>query len=632
MFTRKALDCRKPSRSRSIDRRTSCTGNDADMKIPSTTRSLIQRLDLVSFDAVRCERMTTTIIEYCGRYSHQKLARPPAINQPDPFTEKECLKAARGQVTTGLGEELMVTRNQPLYINYLQHGTASWEEDNVYCQGATLPINGELHKEVLVYKSSQILITDVQLEFEAKQNELVDVTNRQELGYLCRPGVACRSGNAQYVYLKRPDLCVWRLIRTLEMEPINVAGSKHYVNRQHRLYLKEGDVEASPTGCPTLNVRRTQYKNMLMTDEDPSSLRNVEGNIIYDLEIRTAVEFSEFEITETAQRIVRANTQRLCTIALSNTALAEVRSPFSNDAIIRVRGDLLYELICTPVIVRFKLHEELSPTCFREAVIGRVGDEIVLLDTRNFVIHEVTDLAVTPCDDHFPEIIKSEEGKFISVHPVTRVEGIQAVTVQTVAGSQPVFSHEDNGLDLLYTDAEIIKYNNLLHFSRIHKLVAAKLTTNLCAHKCGMNIGREGPILDMSNVLPVGLPDLQTLLWDHLLDAGSVCGLLLFGLALIQSIMRGFKFIKSWLSCCKQTTPSNTTVEIHNEPAAVVHPPSLLEMREMGTQRLPVSYQESPPVVNQGPLPITMVPDPGIASQPRTEPRTVRRVQFADTN
>merc|ERR1711951_87139 len=92
------------------------------------------------------------------------------------------------------------------------------------------------------------------------------------------------------------------LIRTLEMEPINVAGSKHYVNRQHRLYLKEGDVEASPTGCPTLNVRRTQYKNMLMTDEDPSSLRNIEGNIIYDLEIRTAVEFSEFEITETAQK------------------------------------------------------------------------------------------------------------------------------------------------------------------------------------------------------------------------------------------------------------------------------------------------------------------------------------------
>ena len=253
---------------------------------------------------------------------------------------------------------------------------------------------------------------------------------------------------------------------------------------------------------------------MLITDDNPSLLRNIDGNIIYDLEIRTAIKFSEFEITEAAQKIVQANTKRFCTIALSNTALAEVRSPFSNDAIIRIRGDLLYELICKPVLVRFKLNEMLSPTCFWEAVIGHVGNEIVLLDTRSFVIHEVTDLAATPCpcSDHFPEIIKTEEGKFISVHPVTRIEEIQAITVQTIAGSQLVFSHEDNGLDLLYTDAEIIKYNNLLHFSRIHKLVAAKLTTNLCARKCGVNIGREGPILDMSNVLPVGLPDLQTLL------------------------------------------------------------------------------------------------------------------------
>ena len=257
---------------------------------------------------------------------------------------------------------------------------------------------------------------------------------------------------------------------------------------------------------------------------------------------------------------------------------------------------------------------------------------MVLLDTRNFVIHEVTDLAATPCDDHFPEIIKTEEGTFISIHPVTRVEGIQAINVQTIAGDQPVFSHEDNGLDLLYTDAEIIKYNNLLHFSRIHKLVAAKLTTNLCAHKCGVDIGREGPILDMSNVLPVGLPDLQTLLWDHLLDAGSVCGLLLFGLVVIQSSVRGFHLVKTWFNCCKKTTPSSPMVEIHNEPSTVVQPPTLLEMREIGSQRLPESHQESPPVIYRGPLPITMVPDPRVASHPSARTRTVKRVQFADTN
>ena len=204
--------------------------------------------------------------------------------------------------------------------------------------------------------------------------------------------------------------------------------------------------------------------------------------------------------------------------------------------------------------------------------------------------------------------------------------------MQPIAGSQPVFSHEDNGLDLLYTDAEVIKYNNLLHFSQIHKLVAAKLTTNLCAHKCGVNIGREGPILDMSNVLPVGLPDLQTLLWDHLLEAGSVCGLLLFGLAVIQGALRGFQLIKPWLGCCKQNTAGHTTVEIHNEPSTVVPPTTLLELREIDSQRLPGSYQEPPPVVHRAPLPITMESGARVASQTQTGSRTAKRVQFVSTN
>ena len=67
-----------------------------------------------------------------------KIVQPPRIDQPEAMSEKECHAAAGGQVTLSSGRKVLVTRNAPFYTQYLQHGTTTWAEGNLYCEGAVL--------------------------------------------------------------------------------------------------------------------------------------------------------------------------------------------------------------------------------------------------------------------------------------------------------------------------------------------------------------------------------------------------------------------------------------------------------------------------------------------------------------
>ena len=173
-----------------------------------------------------------------------------------------------------------------------------------------------------------------------------------------------------------------------------------------------------------------------------------------------------------------------------------------------------------------------------------------------------------------------------------------------------------------------MKYNNLLHFNRLHQLIAAKLTTNLCTHKCGMSIGQEGPLLGLSNLLPAELPNLKTIIWDYTLEAGSLCGLILFFLAILQGMWRGMKAIRPLCSCGRESS-TGTTVQIHNEAAAPAPPAEVVELREIYSEdRLPSSTSQTPTPRRALMPPSDVLHEP----QPVGPVRRQRRVSFVSAH
>ena len=570
IFHRKGLDCRRPTRARTFNRRDGC-GLPSAAQEGEIHVGVIQKLRVLNLPAIRCVRRASILVEYCGSYSHMKLVQPPRIDQPEVMSEQECHAAAGGQVALSAGKKVLISRNSPFYTQYLQHGSTTWTTGNLFCQGADLNINGELHSSILVYRSVYILVEDVQVEFSIAGGALVDVTNRQTLNYLCRPGVACASNEAMYIYDQRPNLCPLRHVRTVEARTLMHQGQEHFLSRSHRLFLKKGAVQAVPTGCPPATVFATQYEALLVSTGRVPNLPSVGGDVDLDLEIRTSIEFTEVEAIAMAREVLQDEQRSLCLLTLQSAVTGDIPSPFSPHAILRARGDVITELSCQEVRVEFRLHEMIRPECFRGAVIGRVHEEIVLLDTQTFTVHEVSELSLVSCEDHFPALLRTEEGEHVSVHPQVAVEKVTITAMDQLKGG-PLLKHVDNGQSLLYSDAEIVKYNNLLHFGRVHKLVAAQLTTNICPEggKCGMSLGKAGPILGMSNLIPMALPDFKELLLDHLMDVGSVCGLLVFLLLAIQYLVASCRMVRSCIHCSRPavTGSAGTVVEVHQAAAA----------------------------------------------------------------
>ena len=527
--------------------------------------TIIQKLASEMFKAVRCTRYSSTFLEYCGAYSHMKYAKTPKIMYPETMSEQECLTALQGHIRLENGQTRLITKNQPLYISYVSHGSVSWANKNVFCQGADITIGGETHSGMLVMKSTRVLVEDVDIE-RGRDDRLVDVTNRQQLGYMCRPGVACISNDATYIYTQEIQLCNLQVIRSVNCEVITNEQGVHFVNRKHKLYFREGSLESQSVECPSdFTLLRTQYTNLYITKDEVDHLPALGEDVDLDLELRTTIEYLEFEVIESARRIAAYNSNKLCSLQTHGVDLTSMLSPFSQNSVVRNQGDYLVEFACTPVQVEFKLHETLQPMCFRNGVIGRLGSELVLLDTSTFVVYDPHQFSSTSCEYHFPALIKTTQGEVISVHPTVRVEKINSVVVQ--ADSQlPVLQHEDSGKSLLYTDKEIIKYNNLIHFARIHQVISAKLVTNVCKSKCGVSLGVESPLLDMSNIMPVGLPDLKSLILDHLLDVGSVCGLFIALLLIMQAISKCWKIVT--IECpCRHKPSGQAVVEINTGTA-----------------------------------------------------------------
>ena len=203
-LTRQALDCRKPSRSRIIDRRKSCDSPDTMSKNMKKIE-LIQKLNTIPIEAVRCSHFVSTFWEYCGAYSHMKMAKTPDIQMPTTVSISQCTQAAKGHLKIG-NEDIFVTRNQPIYLKYLQHGSVDFQEGNVFCKGATIQLNGETHQNILVYKAEFILVEDVKLEYSPLTGNLADVTSRMQLSF-CKPGIPCLHREATYIYETTPNLC-----------------------------------------------------------------------------------------------------------------------------------------------------------------------------------------------------------------------------------------------------------------------------------------------------------------------------------------------------------------------------------------------------------------------------------------
>ena len=501
--TIKALDCRTPV-SVSYGMVADVCVNATD-EVASRTEEVyvMQRALQLTVKGHRCTRRVTSVYEVCGAFSHSKIMQPPSILEPEMLGMDECAKMRdHGVYVKEDGNTVSTDVNTIVRYKMIRHGALHTSAENVECVGTTVWINNEQHKSVVELLSVEISIEEIEISIEGRK--ATDLDKEIQLPEACVSENRCLVGTTSYVLRPRTDTCPLFVVRKLPMEHIKVdtvSGRKPaIINRAHKLFFMLGKQAVGPE-CPmAATMYHTEYPNIfLVFGGDPNRPQKTVGSAVTasiidpELELRVVAEFLAWEQESRVNDEIELISRALCH-RMKTTLLEQELSPFHHDALLRVRGDVLQEIFCTPVDAEIRMGEKRGTSCYTKAIPAYLRDEAVWITAGERLVVSQHEAGEVPCGQHPPPVFRTSNGNLIVADP--EVKAIQLPLEhlgESFVHAEGKLKHEVGDGELLYTEEEMNQYNQLVHYGRTREIVLDNLVAKYCSSgECG-NFRPERP-------------------------------------------------------------------------------------------------------------------------------------------
>ena len=508
MLSFSALDCDSPlNHIHTIPLARICKPNQKLVGSPKTVVGrVLETTEFTIISGFRCEKISSRMFFVCGMFSHTKISEPFQIERPDSHTDADCKNAGhRGLYKPdhldGVYEPIEI--GTTVYYNYIKIGRLFHSTNNVECQGAhNNGSDGGIPMDSIVEMVST-RFTVVKVDIKVSSKELLDLDRHTLLPNDCRVQSTCRSGHYVY-YIPRLDVnCPYRLIREVEFQDLIVEtqnGPKRtLVNKKHKLLFTLFEkIRVGPECTREFQVYRTQYSHLVLFVAENTEfglqfgLPMLSGSDVdLELEFRVTLEFDLYNLESILKSKLIETGQHICSFNSKSLHQSEV-SVFDNTSLIRIRGQVLQEISCTPVIVQAKIgdstgkcYNRLIPVYYNGHRRFMSTDNVIYDDKHPSEIHEVN------CDAQYLPIFVSLSQDLIIADPVVKILNMP-ISDQLLTKFQQQYIdseiiHDTEESSLLYTDDEVQSYLNLVHFSRTQASVMDKFLNSYCREnsQCG---------------------------------------------------------------------------------------------------------------------------------------------------
>jgi len=550
--TIKALDCRSPTRVLSWSWGQMCTepkeGFNTDF-VDKVDVMLLQEDTMKKIRAGRCSRRTTRLVLYCGAYSHSKLTMPPDILQYEPLTLDQCQTLVHSNTYYGPGKSVIhVPMNGRGVLKGYEHGSVTFGPYNTECVGADVIIDGERHTSVVVYTTTVVELTETTLI--SQTGKLTDTDSRINIPSTCINTAGCVYGDYTYVLLEVPSQCNLYEVRTISATVVSLphdsVSTQYYVNTEHKIIVRQGDLY-QVQGCAGLpQVYKTEYDGLLMlilTGSTRPTLPPVQAETIsMDMQIRTSEEYIMYRTEQLLRDKFKLLGHRVCRMNFASLKSLE-RSPFHKNALIRIRGQLIQELTCKEVQVT-ATEGDTRGECYDNLLPVTLEGIPLFLDAVSMVVVEDSTLHQVACSEMYTAVVQTDAGIFLSANPEVQTVEVKTSPLETsfLHLEAEATSHEEESSDLLYTKSEISAFRELLHFQRTRNQVLDGLVRGYCKVPTACSYQSSGPGgFDVRNLLSNSLDDLSWQSWvlkylGIIGQGASVLVVLYLGLGLVKSL------------------------------------------------------------------------------------------------
>ena len=613
-----ALDCRSPSRIVTTALEHLCKGDTNDtQKVSSEPVILLQQTDAITFKGYRCVRRMSTFLATCGAFSHSKLYSPPRINEAALFNHDDCATSiATGTYRKPDNNLIQLPLNKEISFSYIAHGSLTYSQDNVYCQGSSMKIGGSIVSSIVEYRYETVFIQETEFRIN-KEGDVIELSNNEILPRNCAKTVSCNVNNAAYVFNYPEEVCFWIPIRKLDLESIflNTKGknSEYLISHEHKFLLEKSETQID-TKCKNYRFahKSTLSENLAMITQDMtiSELEAipVTGDIVdINLEVAATTAYLNFRLEKLITNQLDKVGTRLCSMGTHNLEHAEL-SPFHKDSLLRLRGDILQELTCNPIEVIARIGENRNNKCFSEALPVWYENKPFLITARNHLLIEQDKIDEIPCNSAYQSIFIGTKGELLKSEPEVKIVYLKLQKTKYTFLHNAI-DHETFTSDLLYTQEEIDKFNNLVHFGRTKKRVLNNLVTNYCA-KNSMHCGAYAPSqvpdnFDLGNLKYNAFSPTHyfTEILEKVRIAGNVCSILV---VLIVALSWFYRMVRVIFLICfrKQNITTAVKLSFNITPSIPQTNAGLPESKQQVSEYPVSSKNQSPDYENMQMIPI----------------------------
>lgn len=446
-------DCSTPKEVKTYQVEESCKYVN---KTPKSSKpyTLLQERMLETLTGFSCRVTRSTLTEYCGSFSHNKLAKPPEIEMHHPLSVEQCLHMVNTQ--SFLSKEVKIGAETTLWTEDL--GVILTTDNAISCRGQPTKIGNNVVNDILQVSQYRIVVEKEIFKVNLRNSQVEVMATHEMLPPECGPeSKGCQTADQTYAWSMPPNQCSLERIRTVTMEE----EGGYLIDRTHKVLLKKGTAVPAGRGCPKLPLFLTEYPQLYLSETAEWSGPVMGNDLSMEVYIKGRDDYITFELEEKINKENGALQQKGCEDSITHQLDQGELLPTGDGIFMKRNGD---------AVEKFRCKQNIGIIEEKKECYDAIPIESGFVKPHNRVFTRYS--AKKPCNTFFGLKTHTVDGTWVEVNPHVK----KIPTPGELPLSEHSLKHEDLSAGGIYTEGELSAWTQHLELGDYHQAISRSIS------------------------------------------------------------------------------------------------------------------------------------------------------------
>ena len=482
-YSIKYFDCTDIEEVQTYKIKNSCEvgNNTTNHKLKEYT--ILQDRSVSEIQGFSCRVTRSTITEYCGSFSHNKLAKAPDIEIHQTLDIEQCLHLVNTQVF--LGKDIKIGAEN--IIHNADLGVIMTNDNEISCRGQSMKFGNNIVNDILQVSQYKIIVAKEKFNVNIQRSQVESMSNHEMLPISCGPeSGGCQIADKTYVWTLPSAQCSLEKIRSVTLKEYN----GYLIDETHKILLKKGTKVPANRGCPTQAIYQTEYPHLYLS-ETANWPGPIMGNDL-DLEvyIKGRDDYLMFKLEEKINMEDGILKKKSCEDSITHQLDQGELIHIEDNTFMKRNGD---------TVEKFRCKQNIGILTEMEACYDAIPITTGFVKTSNRVFTPHS--AKKPCNLFFGLKIHTLDNVWVEINPHIK----EMKEPRELPLLEHDFQHEDLSQGGIYTEGELEAWRQHIELGDYHDAISRTISYGVCTHQgdCGMSGGLQP--YDLQNLYPEAL-------------------------------------------------------------------------------------------------------------------------------